>query len=147
MPLRWSIAVMTVMVAALWPSAASAAVFNVNTTTDQADAAQDGVCDASAATAGEQCTLRAAMREANVGVSLDRINIPAGTYPLGSQVAFTGDVQIVGAGARSTAITGGSLSFAGSCTGAGGLCSAELSNLTVRNGGGITSRSIGRSET
>ena len=46
-------------------------------------------------------------------------------------------------GARSTAVTGGSLSFAGSCTGGAGrsACSAELSDLTVRSGGGVTSRS------
>jgi hypothetical protein len=121
------------------PSTASAAVFNVNTTADQADAAQDGVCDASAAAPGEQCTLRAAIREVNVNAALDRVNLPAGTFPLNSQLAATGDVEIAGAGARSTAITGGSLSFAGSCSGTDNLCSADLSDLTVRNGGGITS--------
>jgi hypothetical protein len=140
-PPRWPIVAVTVVVAAVTPSTASAAVFNVNTTADQADAAQDGVCDASAATPGQQCTLRAAIREANVNTALDRVNLPASTFPLNSQVAATGDVQIVGAGARSTAVTGGSLSFAGSCTGTGGLCSAELSDLTVRSGGGVTSRS------
>ena len=141
-PLRRPIVAVTVVVAALAPSTASAAVFNVNTTTDQADAAQDGVCDASATTAGQQCTLRAAVREANVNTALDQINLPAGTFPLNSQVAVTSTVEIDGAGARTTAITGGSLSFAGACTGGvAGLCSADLSDLTVRSGGGVTSRS------
>ena len=140
--MRRSIAALTVVIAAVAPSTASAAVFNVNTTTDQADAAQNGVCDASAATAGEQCTLRAAIAEAHANVALDRVNLPAGTFPLNSKLNATSNVQIVGAGARNTAITGASLNFAGSCSaGAGGLCSAELSDLTVRNGGGITSPS------
>lgn len=138
--MRWPIVALTMMAAAIGPSTASAAVFTVNTTADQADAAQDGSCDANAVTAGEQCTLRAAIREANVGAALDRVNLPAGTFPLNSQLAATGDVQISGAGARSTAITGGSLSFAGSCAGPESLCSAELSDLTVRSGGGVSSR-------
>jgi hypothetical protein len=139
MLMRRSIVPLTVIVAVMAPSTASAAVFNVNTTADQADAAQDGVCDANSATPGAQCTLRAAIREVNVDAALDRVNLPAGTFPLNSKLAATGDVQIVGAGARSTAITGGSLDFAGSCSGIDNLCSAELSELTVRNGGGVTS--------
>jgi CSLREA domain-containing protein len=137
--MRLPIVALIVVVAAMGPSTASAAVFNVNTTADQPDAAQNGVCDASAATPGEQCTLRAAIREANVDVALDHVNLPAGTFPLNSQLAPAGDVRIVGAGARSTAITGGSLNFGGSCSGTDNLCSAELSDLTVRSGGGVTS--------
>ena len=139
--MRRPIVLLALLFAAMSPSTASAAVFTVNTTADQADAAQDGVCDASAVTAGEQCTLRAAIREANADAALDRIGLPAGTFPLGSQLAATSDVTISGAGARRTAITGGSLSFAGSCARAGGLCSAELSDLTLSSGGGVTSSS------
>src|SRR5687767_13062895 len=138
--MRWAIVALTVLAAALAPSTASAAVFNVNTTADLADAAQNGVCDADAATPGEQCTLRAAIREANVNTALDQVNVPAGTFPLNSQLGATGDVQIDGAGARSTAIAGGHLNFAASCsTRPDSLCSAELSDLTVRKGGGISS--------
>ena len=137
--MRWTIVALTLMAAVLWPSTASAAVFNVNTTADLADAAQNGVCDADAATPGEQCTLRAAIREANVNTALDQVNVPAGTFPLGSKLAATGNVQIDGAGARSTAIPGGSIDFGGSCSGTtANLCSAELSDVTVRSGGGIT---------
>src|SRR5687768_18562697 len=118
--MRWAIVALTVLAAALAPSTASAAVFNVNSTADLADAAQNGVCDASAATPGEQCTLRAAIREANVDPAVDRVNLPAGTFPLSSQLGATGDVQIVGAGARSTAIAGGSLNFSASCSGPDG---------------------------
>jgi hypothetical protein len=130
------------MVAAIGPSTAAAAVFNVNTTTDQADAAPNGVCDVDAAASGQQCTLRAAIREVNVDSGLDRVNLPGGTFPLNSKLAATGRVEIGGAGARSSVITGGSLDFGGTtCGGVDGLCSAELSDLTVASGGGITSTS------
>lgn len=139
--MRWSIAAVTVAFAALGPATASAAVFSVNTTADLADAAQDGVCDANAATPGEQCTLRAAIREANATVAEDRVDLPGGTFALGSQLAVTSSVEIAGDGARSTAVTGASLTFGGTCDSADGLCTAELSDLTVKDGGGITSSS------
>lgn len=53
------------------------ATFNVNTTSDTQDAVPgDGAC----ADAGAQCSLRAAITEANALAGDDIINIPAGTY-------------------------------------------------------------------
>jgi len=58
---------------------AAAAVFNVDSTLDAVDAnAGNGVC----ATAGNVCTLRAAIIEANTLAGDDVINVPAGTYTL-----------------------------------------------------------------
>ncbi len=64
--MRPGIALATVMTATvLWPSLSSAATFEVNTTSDDVDAALDGRCDTDASTAGRQCSLRAALTEAN----------------------------------------------------------------------------------
>jgi hypothetical protein len=52
-----------------------ATTFVVNLTTDQFDFfIGDGLCDADQVTAGDQCTLRAAIQEANSTVGLDVIN-------------------------------------------------------------------------
>src|SRR4051794_12161479 len=63
-------------------SPASAAVFTVNSVADAADfGAPDGACDTDPGTPGEQCTLRAAVGEANALGGADRIafNLTAGT--------------------------------------------------------------------
>ncbi|MDP2674298.1 MAG: choice-of-anchor Q domain-containing protein [Dehalococcoidia bacterium] len=90
------------------------ATFNVNSTADAVDASPgNGVC----ATAGGQCTLRAAIQEANALVGLDTITVPHGTYTLAviGQDEDTGargdldvrdDVIITGDGASTTAING-----------------------------------------
>ncbi|MBJ7469904.1 MAG: DUF11 domain-containing protein, partial [Solirubrobacteraceae bacterium] len=85
---------------------AGAATFNVVTTADAADSnTADGSC--SAANAGGQCTLRAAIGQANFTPGIDRIVVPAGTYQLldglGELVVGT-SVSIEGAGARTTTI-------------------------------------------
>lgn len=55
-----------IVVAALAaPGAARAVTFTVNAASDEADAALNGSCDADSGTSGEQCTLRAAIQEAN----------------------------------------------------------------------------------
>src|SRR5882724_350697 len=59
---------------------ARAANFVVTTVTDAAEApgtVGDGFCDV-----GGQCTLRAAVQEANATPALDTITVPAGTYVL-----------------------------------------------------------------
>src|ERR1041384_4689962 len=62
---------------------AHAATFTVNLTTDAADlVAGDGVCDSDAGTGGDQCTLRAAIQEANALTGADVISVPVGTYSL-----------------------------------------------------------------
>ena len=51
------------------------AVFTVNSTLDGSDATlQDGRCDTNALAAGDQCTLRAAIEQANDGSGTDVIN-------------------------------------------------------------------------
>ncbi|MCB9446641.1 MAG: right-handed parallel beta-helix repeat-containing protein [Ardenticatenaceae bacterium] len=90
--------------------------FTVNTTSDAVDLnIGDGICDSSAVT-GQQCTLRAAVQEANFSVGSDTIIIPAGTYALtltGSDTAAAvGDLDITdaltisGAGADTTTVQG-----------------------------------------
>lgn len=76
---------------------ARAATFIVNDTTDAVDAAPgDGVC----LTAAGQCTLRAAIRQANALAGPDTIVVPAGTVVLtlvgtGEDAAVTGDLDIM----------------------------------------------------
>ena len=62
--------VLAVLVAALiglvWTSPAHATTFTVNSTGDGADAEiANSICDSDAGTPGDQCTLRAAIQEAN----------------------------------------------------------------------------------
>ena len=67
-------------------TSAFAATFNVNSTNDTVDAAPgNGVC----ADAGGNCTLRAAIGEANSTAAVDTIILPAGTFPI--TIAGTGD--------------------------------------------------------
>ena len=86
---------------ALAPASAHAATFTVNSTGDQTDVTPgNGVC----ATAGGQCTLRAAIVEANNLMGADTINVPAGTYTTGSVLAVSTNVTINGAGARDVTV-------------------------------------------
>jgi predicted outer membrane repeat protein len=106
-----------VVALATGPSA-EAATFTVNDRTDRTDAdPADGICDADLATPGEQCTLRAAVQQANAKADTDSIILPAGKYRLtlrGPQedVAAAGDLDItstviiMGAGAASTVVEG-----------------------------------------
>ena len=87
-------------------------LFTVDSTVDGVDAAPgNGVC----ATAAGECTLRAAIQEANASTGADAVSVPAGIYALtiagyGEDAAATGDLDITdsitidGAGARSTFI-------------------------------------------
>ncbi len=93
---------------------AQADPFTVNSTTDAVDATPgDGVC----ATAAAECTLRAAVQEANAHTGPDLIAVPAGAYELSlvgplEDDAATGDLdvtdalQVNGAGAETTIIDG-----------------------------------------
>lgn len=78
-----------------------ATVFTVNTLGDAVDNnISDGICDSSA-TAGEQCTLRAAIQQANANVGDNTIVLPAGIYPLSlagaDNAAAAGDLDITDA--------------------------------------------------
>src|SRR5215213_2358991 len=118
---------------------AAAANFVVNSNADKEDASpRDGVCET--ATPGE-CTLRAAIQQANALAGSDTISIPAGTYTLsiagtGEDAAATGDLDITeslaisGAGMGKTILDAGDLDRefhvqSGTLT---------LSDLTVQNG-------------
>ncbi len=48
--------------------------FTVNSTGDSADGVTDGLCDVDPGTGGDQCTLRAAIQEANTTTDADTIN-------------------------------------------------------------------------
>jgi CSLREA domain-containing protein len=97
-----TLAAIGVMVAL--PAVAGAAQFTVNSTVDAADAnTSDGVC----AAAGGQCTLRAAVQQANVLTGADTVVMPAGTYPIASSLPLSSLITLVGpAGARGTVISG-----------------------------------------
>jgi CSLREA domain-containing protein len=94
--------------------AAAAGSFLVNSTVDAVDANPgDGVC----ASAAGECTLRAAINEANAHAGKDAISLPAGTYRLtipgaNEEDGFTGDLDIRddltidGAGAANTTVDG-----------------------------------------
>ena len=76
--------------------------YTVSLTTDAVDAnVGDGVCDAFLDRAGQQCTLRAAIQEANATEKWGAIVLPAGTFRLtvaGSHedAAASGDLDING---------------------------------------------------
>jgi hypothetical protein len=63
---------------------AHAQTFTVNVIGEDADDANtgDGVCDTDSTTTGQQCTLRAAISEANAHAGPDTIVLPAGTIAL-----------------------------------------------------------------
>jgi CSLREA domain-containing protein len=103
---------LAVFLAAALAPAAGALDLDVTTTADAVDAAPgDGVC----ADAWGECTLRAAIQEANAVLGVDTIRLGAGRYRLrlagaGEDAAATGDldilegVRIEGEGARETVV-------------------------------------------
>jgi hypothetical protein len=83
---------------------ASAKTFTVNDTAADSDVSPgDGIC----ATAGGNCTLRAAVTEANALPGADTILVRAGHYEVtSSALALDESVTIKGAGAAATVIEG-----------------------------------------
>jgi hypothetical protein len=135
-------------------SRAQAATFEVNLTTDVGDANPlDGFCDSNSTAGGLQCTLRAAIDQANVGAGGDRIefDIPGAanavqTISLTTElpdiqvanIVIDGYTQGVAAANTNALIAGGTnavilIELAGSSTTANGL------NLA---GGGATVRGL-----
>jgi CSLREA domain-containing protein len=112
---------------------AHAVTFTVNTTDDGADATPNGTC----ATAGGQCSLRAAIQEANVTPEADTVEVPAGTYLLSvaddifsnPDLDLEAPVTIHGAGPLATIVDG---------QGAHGvfeaIATSTISGLTIRGG-------------
>lgn len=115
------IACMSVIVSAQVVSADDAVLdgtsFVVDSTSDAVDAVPgDGVCES----AGGDCTLRAAIGEANALPGVDSISLPAGSFVFalagtGEDASATGDLDITesvaisGAGALSTTVDGAGL--------------------------------------
>jgi CSLREA domain-containing protein len=118
--LGWSVLLGLCLVGAVvWIAPARAnAPFAVDSTVDEIDAAPgDGNC---ISTPSGQCTLRAAIMEANALAGDDTINLPAGIYTLtlagvNEDAGLTGDLDITstvtieGAGAESTVIDANAL--------------------------------------
>lgn len=117
------------------PSEASAATFTVNSLGDADDAVIDSVCDSDASTPGLQCTLRAAISEANAstGGARDLIRITAtGTIMIGSQLLITNEVRIQGPGSGQLTIDRSDTVRHFWVQGAAGAYSFE--GLTLQNG-------------
>ncbi len=134
------------------PAGVHAATFLVNGAADAVDANPgDGAC----ATAGDVCTLRAAVQEANETPGRDTITVPSGVYTLtivggNEDVAAADDLDIVedltinGAGQSATFVDGGAFTRIFDII--PNDVDVDISGLTVRNGmaptigGGIDNR-------
>jgi CSLREA domain-containing protein len=111
--------VKTVVALTFFASTAWAETFTVNTSSDDVDAnLSDNTCETVAG--GGDCSLRAAVQQANATTGTDEIVIPAGIFSLitpgeEENAAATGDLDITesvtirGAGADKTFINGGRL--------------------------------------
>jgi len=124
--------------------------FTVNSTADATDLIPDGICDVDGL---GQCTLRAAIQEADELHGNVTIIVPAGTYTLTippgdpDDNILTGDldidasyITISGAGASSTFIDGGGLDSVFWIVTANGV---TISGVTVQNGQAIPGKSGG----
>src|SRR5262245_26353092 len=131
-------------------ASASSATFTVNSTADVVDATPgDGICDtgrtAPPAPASPECTLRAAVQEANSIPGADTITVPSGTYILtitgrAEDDAQTGDLDvtdhltIIGAGAATTIIDGGGLDRVFHVDPTGKGITVAISGVTIQSG-------------
>ncbi len=118
---------------------AYASTFTVDSTADAVDAIPgDGACDDGAG----NCTLRAAIQEANAYAGADTITLPAGIYALSitgvpeggaatGDLDITDDLTVTGAGADTTVIDGGGIDRVFSVTGS---VAAEITGVTVQGG-------------
>lgn len=121
---------------------AMAATFTVDTTVDAVDAVPG---DQDCRTAGDSCSLRAAVQEANAKPGLDEVILPAGTFTLslagaGEDIGATGDLDVTddltltGAGEDSTVLDAAGLDrLFDSHPSSGGL-TLWLTQLTVQGG-------------
>ncbi len=108
----------------------SNAEYSVNSTADVADASPgDMLCDDGSG----NCTLRAAIEEANACLGPNRVSIPADTYVLTrGQLAITDEVTVSGAGMKATIIDGNAASRIFSV--ASNLGPVTIQDLTIQNG-------------
>lgn len=117
--------------------------FTVNSTLDEQDASPgDGQC---VSTPSGQCTLRAAIMEANALAGADTIILPTGVYTLtiagaNEDAAATGDLDMVvdltiaGAGVGDTIVDGNSVVVADRVFHVVGSVTVSMSALSVQNG-------------
>src|SRR5713226_1492403 len=127
------------------PAAAASLTFQVTTTTDAPDASPgDGIC----ADAAGQCTLRAAVQEADAQPSGSTITIlvPAGTFPLklGVLSLTANTITVQGAGAGATTVDGRNASQVFSIAPA---ASVTLGQLAIINGNASLGGGIGNAGT
>src|SRR6185369_8551175 len=106
----------------------------VNSLSDAGDVIGNGICDTDLATAGEQCTLRAAIQEANANFGTDSINFSVtGTINLTGQLPdIFGSLNINGPGSGLLTVrrdTGGNYRIFTTTEG-----DVEISGLTITNG-------------
>jgi len=124
------------MVLALLPARpVRAASFTVNSTADKPDVSPgDGICDADLSPAVTECTLMAAIQEANFAPG-STISLPSGTYQFG-QYDVRANVTITGGGQDTTTLTGD-----GSDSGDGFAVRPDvtlvMSDLTLDNGSNV----------
>jgi len=135
-----TLVLLLIMLVAVWGSGSLVygAEFTVDTTADAVDINPgDGVCDDGAG----NCTLRAAIQEANALGGSDTITLPAGTYTISipgtgddtgtmGDLDITRDLTITGAGSGDTIIDGGALDrvihiLSGN---------VDISGVTIQNG-------------
>ncbi|HMQ05498.1 MAG TPA: choice-of-anchor Q domain-containing protein [Pyrinomonadaceae bacterium] len=118
-------------------------IFIVNSSSDEADAnVGDSVCDVDLAMIGEQCSLRAAVQEANAAEADNTILFdtvltgPSITLSSGAEIRVekNGSLSIIGPGANLLAIDGGSsdnrIFYTADAT-------VTISGLTLTGGGGV----------
>ena len=120
----------------------------VNSTADAVDASPgDGRCESSSG----ECTLRAAIQEANALPGSNTINLSAGTYVLNideseentassGDLDIIGDLTIIGEGARTTIIDGGDIDRVFDIIGASTISAVTVQNGKGNSGGGIRNR-------
>ena len=124
------------------PGAVHAATFTVTTTTDAVDANPgDGVCD----DGGGDCTLRAAVQEANAAPGVDTIALPPGTYTLTiggdeeddgltGDLDISDDLTIQGASATETILNAAGVDRYFDAPSVTDAVTITLRNLTIENG-------------
>lgn len=88
----------------------------------------DGVCDAGSG----NCTLRAAIEEANADSGATQINVPAGTITLTSELNPSSDMFIAGAGSGSTTVDAAGTGRVFNIDGG----AIEISGMTITGGTG-----------
>jgi CSLREA domain-containing protein len=122
--------------------AQAASTFTVNSTTDAPDANPgDGVCDSDSEGAGNQCTLRGAIQEANALSGDDVIEFAPsvnGTITLGgSELTINSNLKIEGPGADVLSVSANRLSRVFKVQSG----TVEISGLTITGGSAIDIRS------